>query len=402
MTPCRSIAIVNQHTNNYGDDAAGRALIEELNELSPERLDVFYIWHANSTTLPTHSPHQFNHAPEVTSGLHDTRRTLAWQAMRRFVGLPPSDEVRILLDTTRAAEAVLVSPAGSNLGIYKDWMYLFILLILVLDGTRPTFVQNTVGESNSLLFNLLARFVLKRSLVFVREKRSHDYLRNKGIQCVLGVDTALLLTEGNYHATDEKPYIAVVPTQLSNWHRDFQADQRANYIDELIAGISAYSAREAIPVKIVPHLYGHHSEADFLFEFCSELVTAGCHATISPVESLDDYRAVIACSLTVVSMRYHGLVLAGLERVPCVSLAYENKMSEAASYLGVLPLAITVGNARSNEIVKRLEDAVENRDYWTSTLDTRVPLLRRVAASPLLPIISRELRESVRQENGYQ
>ncbi|WP_434971236.1 polysaccharide pyruvyl transferase family protein [Microbacterium sp. bgisy207] len=398
MTSGPSIVIVNQHTNNFGDDAAGRALIEGLAALNPSKIDVFYIWHANSKTLPKYLAIQANHAPDVTSGISDTRRHLAWQVFRRFARLAPSREVDLLLEKTRSAEAVLVSPAGSNLGIYKDWMYLFVLLILVLDGTRPIFVQNTVGPSNSRLFNALARYVLKRSLVFVREQRSQEYLASKGITSVLGVDTAFLLPEAHNFTTNEEKYVAVVPTQLSNWHRDFQADKRASYLDEIITGIARFSNEQGIPVKILPHLYGRHSEEPFLLRFHSGLTEAGCNSEIASIESLGDYRGVIARSLAVVSMRYHGLVLAGLEKVPCISLAYENKMSEAASYLGLLPLALSVNVASSDGITRALEDAVTNRDHWRKILDGRVPTLRRIASLPLLPIFADVLRESHESE----
>jgi len=54
------IVIINQHTNNYGDDIAGSAMLGELVRRFPQaRIEVFYSWNLSQGQLP------FNH-PQVT------------------------------------------------------------------------------------------------------------------------------------------------------------------------------------------------------------------------------------------------------------------------------------------------------------------------------------------------
>jgi polysaccharide pyruvyl transferase WcaK-like protein len=393
-----TVAIVNQHTNNYGDDAAGVALVREvLGTLEADRVDVFYVWQKSGASgLPIDDDRCTHHFLGDLSGLTDMRVRLAlgvlagrvWRRLAR-------PDVRELVDTCKSADIVFVSPAGSNIGIYKDWTYLFVLFALVLDGVRPIFCQNTVGKSNSWIFNRAALFVLRRSRLFVREEASQKWLASKSLSSYLGVDTALLLDETGLSSSQsaERGYVALVPTRLSTWHRDFKSfDDRRFIFDTLPKAAAAIAGTRGLDVVLVPHLYGAEDEHALLHELASALERLGCDVLIASVATFEDYRNALAGAQVVVSMRYHGLVLAAQSGVPCVSLAYENKMLEAASYLGVSELAIQVSSASEAELRQRVGVALDRLEYFKEKMAERHDQVREVAMGPLLEARSQLLR----------
>lgn len=392
-----SVAVVNQHTNNYGDDAAGVALVHEVvQRLGATHVDVFYIWHQRSGQgLPVAIPGVEHHFLDDLSGARDIRPRLALETVGRLLGRPAGrPDLRRLVEGCRAADVVLVSPAGSNIGIYKDWMYLLVLALLVLEGIRPVFVQNTIGPSSSPVFDAVARYVLRRSWLSVREQGSQRWLASHGMSAYLGVDTALLDHRAPAPNRGGAPYLALVPTRLANWHRDFRGrDEDRLWRDNLVDAVAGAAARNGLRVLVVPHLYGPQAEDRALESVTEALRVAGATAELAQVTSLDEYRSVLAGASVAVSMRYHGLILAGQHGVPCVALCYEAKMQEAAAYLGLAELALDVRWFTREELTERIDRATTRREELRARLVSRTPALREIALGPLLSLRSGQLRD---------
>jgi polysaccharide pyruvyl transferase WcaK-like protein len=389
-----SVAIVNQHTNNYGDDAAGIALVEQVYEsLDATEVDIFYIWDRGRGGLPIERDGLRHHHLEDISGTRDMRAKLATAVLQRAIlRRSARPDLRNLTDRCKQADVVYVSPAGSNIGIYKDWMYLFVLVMLVLEGVRPVFCQNTIAKSNSWIFNRVALFVLRRSELFVREAASHAYLQSKGLTSYLGVDTALLLPPETDPVTSS-PYISVVPTRLANWHRDHREfDDPAFLLDELPSTLASVAIERDLEVVLVPHLYGPENESAILEDMRDALSQRGCRARVADVSSLAGYTAAIAAAQVNVSMRYHGLILAAKNGVPCVALSYENKMVEAAQYLGTTEHILDVRNTSPDQLRAHLIAALDGRATSRPKLQARAAELQAIAMGPVLAARSRLLR----------
>lgn len=398
MRTAPAITVVNQHTNNYGDDAAGMALVRAcLEDLQAEKVDVFYIWDRGVGGLPTQDPRVRHHTLPILSGTSDNRPALAKSAALQAVFRKlPHPALRHLLETANKSDFVLVSPAGSNIGIYKDWMYLLVLLSLVLSGIRPIFFQNTIGPSNSRVFNAVSKFVLRRSEIYVREAASQAWLASIGQSAYLGVDTALLHEETVVPITARERVIAVVPTGLASWHRDFRgSDEGTTWRDALADVLARFSASSGLAVRIVPHLYGPQAEPAELEALVSALSARGCNASIADVIDLNGYTSELSTASVVVSMRYHGLILSAMSGTPCVSLAYENKMREAANYLGQAELASDVSNFDPENLLRQLELAVAHASEFGAATTRAVEAVRPIARGPLLSMRAHLEREVV-------
>ncbi|MCC8228907.1 polysaccharide pyruvyl transferase family protein [Enterobacter mori] len=365
------VLIINQHTNNFGDDAAGYALVSELVNRGHE-VAITYIWNKNGTKIP------FEHE-KVThyDSLNISRDTLV-KEFKLFM-LDREGYFKKLKELSKLYDFIFVSPGGANIGIYKDWTYLANVIVARMANPNVLFHLNTVGESNSKIFNWLSKRVLKKCIMFVREKRSFDFLRTKNINSSLGVDTAFLLPRHQKELSENK-ILTFIPTQLSNWHVDFRSSNDGDMLKEqILPAIAEFANREGYTIRILPHLYSSEAESTFLNMVKEHLENHAATAYIDGgVDSFFKYDERVNNSELVVSMRYHGVVLAVKNQTKVISLAYENKMKECCRYAGILSQNIDLLNYDNNKFKMLLNDSVVSNLYKEDR-----EFLKRMASKPM-------------------
>ncbi|MFN3068179.1 polysaccharide pyruvyl transferase family protein [Serratia sp. J2] len=357
------VLIINQHTNNYGDDAAGYALTSSLIEKGYD-VDVTYIWNENGTKIPIESELITHHESYNLS-----RKNLLREIANYYTG--KEGYFKKITELAEKSDVVLVSPGGANIGIYKDWAYLVNVIFARKKNKNLIFHLNTISKSNSKIFNVLAKYVLAKCILFVREKASFELLRSMGIHSTLGVDSAFLLKKNVRSADVNGKVLTFVPTELSNWHVDFKNVNDGDILKNgIIPALARFAAENGFRIKILPHLYSSESEHDFLEKIRRSLTE--CNSSIditidNSVDSFFKYDQSIADSNLVVSMRYHGVVLSVKNEIPVISLAYENKMKECCRYSGILSQNIDLLNFESGELDTLLNNTIKinNNIYGT-------------------------------------
>ena len=150
------ISIVNQQGHNYGDEAAGCALIQELCKISDvEKINVFY---ASDSIIPI-SHIKVQHYVEITlksMGLHNIMVYLLFNFKNSLNNIR-NKELQQFVATIFQSDIVFVSPCGASIGIYKDWRYLLRLLIVTKTGKSPIFHFNTIGKSGNVIFDFVSK-----------------------------------------------------------------------------------------------------------------------------------------------------------------------------------------------------------------------------------------------------
>lgn len=373
------ILIVNQHTQNFGDDAACTALLRMILDRASRPVDsVTIVFNGPQGVAP---PISTVSAPEDVR-LKDVGRFalvvfFAWPALARlaFRGRPLARFLRLV----DQADVIFVAPSGANIGIYRDWPYLIRLAIIVRQGRQPIFVWNTIGASGSAPFDLLARYVLKRAGLFVRERASAAYLEHLGLQCEVGYDTAFALEPVRAGVRDD--VLTIVPAELDSWHPSYRAPStRINALlaASIGAAVAPFARHHDMRVEILPHLRSIE-EADFHAQVRASLVSAGLPTTRiqlrTDIESVEMYDEALATSKLVLGGRYHAVVLAAKNRRPFVSLSYENKMTEACAYLDLQDFDVDItslGEDLTIEIGTRLEQALTNEGVVARVLESQL------------------------------
>lgn len=334
------ISIVNQQGHNYGDEAAGCALVQELCKNSEvEKINVFY---ASDSIIPI-SHIKVQHYIEITlksMGLHNILTYLLFYSKSRLSNIR-NIELRQFVTTISQSDIVFVSPCGASMGIYKDWRYLLRLLIVIKTGKKPIFHFNTIGKSGNIVFDFISKYILKNAKVYVREKASFEYLRKIGISSMVGPDSAFLLPQ---ISAKEKKELAFVPTHLDDWHPYFKKRNIDNFIcEKIIPLIASWCKKNNIKIKIIPH-FNIKEEKKYCETILEYFMKAGLKENqaymCQNVNSYIDYDYEVANSRFVIGMRYHAVVLAAKNATPFISLAYENKMKEVAKYMGQIEYCI--------------------------------------------------------------
>ena len=396
------ILITNQHTGNFGDDAAGVALALQLRQQFPNaELHFVYNWHPKTKCFPI--PFSDNKAIHHTDLI--IRKIPTWYFVRYLVNyfFPfikwRHKLIKRYLDLVRQSDFVIVSPCGLNIGPYKDWDFLFRVFVAVLENKKPIFHLNSIGKSKNFMFNCAAKYTLKRSQVFVREKRNFNELKRWGICSTRGVDTAFSLPSDEYGASNkditEGPYLAFIPTRIGKWHPNFrEVDSEVILKRIILPSIVEISQEIQYKILILPHLYGVLKEEKLLEEIYKRLSLAGNGGLgvtlVDDVKSFRSYERYIANASLVVSMRYHGVVFSIKNAVPFLSLAYENKMKEACDYSGMsdFNFDVTDPGLRRERLVETAKTLKNNRDTVCEKMQRRAPALVQLSR---LPVISMSL-----------
>jgi polysaccharide pyruvyl transferase WcaK-like protein len=378
--------IINQHTQNFGDDCAAAAVIQQVREKFPQaKIDVVY--HDIDGKSPLSMPAAGNDFVGHNGGF-----VTKWDALPLALyifGVPFAKSffgpnVTRLMGIYGLADKIFVSPCGANIGIYRDWFFLLKVVIAISSGHTPIFHLNTIGKSGDFIFDLVARRALRRSKVFVREQVSYDYLLANGIAAERGVDSAFALPE--LIDLERKDEIVVIPTDLSKWFNKYRGLNVSSLARGMADELGRFASEHSLRVRFVPHIHTQGEETEFLNEFARNTRASSGDAEVLVDDIYLDYRDYerrIASARLVVSMRYHGVVLAAKNAVPFVSVAYENKMMEVSRYSGHPEMSFAVDDWSETRFRTLLERAVENSADISASLKSRSLILRELAVLPV-------------------
>lgn len=375
-----NVVILNQHCINFGDEAAGSALLGELvTKYAPSRIDILY---NGSSPIPFEDEKIYHHFEDITL------RQMGVFGIASYLILGKSINrcVNTFESLIQRADIVLVAPGGANIGIYKDWRYLVRILMAEKAGATPVFHWNTIGKSGDRLFDSLSHRALKDSRVYVREQRCADYLSSIGVVSEVGPDTAFLL-DSIPRDTSQDSYIAFVPSYLDSWHPYFKKNNIDHRIlSELVPMIGTFALEHNLSVEILPH-YAIDEEVKFDNEVENSLKSMGVDASYrSEISNYLMYDKAISQSLITVGMRYHACVLAAKNAVPFLTIAYENKAMEVCRYTNMEDYAINLQEQVINfsRVDSMLEELLTDRDAISQRLQIIVEEDLRPRAAALL------------------
>lgn len=377
--------ILNQHTGNYGDEAAGHAMLAQLRQaFSSEPITVTY--RRTATGRQPLSGGAASGCEHLEATL--TKRDAAFVLRSHVLGRLPARfgkehrAVATLADHLSTVDRVLVAPSGANIGSYGDVRFLAAVALAVLCGRCPIFHLNTIGPSRKWWFDRIARRVLRQSVLFVRERRSADHLRQQGLPATLGVDSVFSMPDDA--TTGTRSGLVFVPTMLGRWHPDHSpASIQEKLKREIVPAVARFARERDLGLRLLPHHRGR-GDIEGVVSITAELLRShGVEPEIvEQIDSFVDYERVIRSASLVVAMRYHTLIFAMKNGVPCVTLSYDTKMSDAASYSGCTNTSIELKNVTAERLESLMIHAIESSDL-RRRLVSRRPMLDRMARLPV-------------------
>lgn len=223
----------------------------------------------------------------------------------------------------------------------------------------------------------LARMILANvDELTVRDERSVRTCRAIGIDAVLvpdavfSVDPATLVgraTEPSAGSGQQRrePGRRDAPLRVAlNLNFDIENPENWElFLSRLAEALDGLHARYPIEVHALPMQAGfkRNDDAEILDGFAARVpsITMVRHELATHVDAA---RLIESCDL-VLSERLHAIVMASILGVPSLALAYDVKVVELASRLGLAPWTIDINVPfASDDVIERVVDLIENRE----------------------------------------
>ncbi len=380
------ILIVNQHSLNHGDEAAGMALVRNLAPYC-EKITIQYEMNETDEQCFIHHSQVENIIPRRVSGEHH---------LLKFCLRHPNFFTRLLLQclpnkraerrAIKSADVVISAPGGADLGIYQNHNYLWHLLEAAFLKKRLLFFSSSIGDiSGKDYFSSSARKALTYAhFVSLRDSQSCRYAAKAGIPYVSAIDTAFsdephAAIPPELSSLSQKKYVVIVPNQLYDWHPFFQKYPPEQFNRFYIDLINVF-LQQNVEVVLLPQLFcqHHHDDEPYFHKLKSEC--RGAHVISSKYNS-DIQQKIIENAVFLVGARYHSIVFAINQKTPFACLSYEHKMKNMLEILNLSDLCFDMENAldTSGTVIEKILDIFQRRNEYINAVDKANSQARKIA-----------------------
>lgn len=372
------LLIVNQHTSNRGDEAAGKALLRALDKESEiKQVNILY----NKVNMLEEEKLTFETVRYIT---HHSAAILSVfdKAFIILSFLLPFWLIRILLKTSclkqefkliENADIVVSAPSGVNIGPYKDWRYLWRLYISVKLGKPLAIYSISFGPiPKNRLFKFVSVYVLiKAKFISLRDKQSQTYAEEYNVKHVPSIDTAFLDNTFSKNLPTEitsmsdRGYVVIVPNELYSWH-PYYRNIKTESLDKIYLDIINLFTNKGIDIILLPQRFGSRNDSKY-FERLRQQIPNKENINISCDEySSDIQQSIVINAKFLVGARYHSIVFAIRGEIPFVALSYEHKIQHMLSSLFLDKYAVDLNEVleqeSSTQLIKKIEVCFDKRE----------------------------------------
>lgn len=393
-----NILIINQHTWNHGDEAAGNALLRSLRNFNIDKIDILY------NTVDLTDTGKLKAAPEA---VHYCSRkmsfmdkiliiltfVLPFDFIRKFYCLGFSTKYEYQL--INKYDKVISAPGGVNIGPYKDWRYLWRLYIAEKLNKDVGIYSISFGPIPEIyLFKKISKFVLSNAkFLSLRDLASYQYAERLGLNYIKSIDTAFLDSQPITDLPSEisaiveklKGEYVVVPNQLNKWHPNFK-NVDAQVFEDIFLKIISYFLAKNLNVILLPQLFGFANDSNYFEELKNKISDKrGKVIVVRDDYSSDIQQKIISNARFVVGARYHSIIFAINNKCPFLSLSYEHKMDGTLESLGLEKCNVRIKDIINREIdvIGKLDKVYSNREALINDINKARIKARGIAKETL-------------------
>lgn len=333
--------IIHSHNANRGDEAAVRAMVDELLIKYPDSdITISNIGFTPYPNMPA-QVEQICRFPKFGSKIAKIEFFIAWATKGAITF---TKEGKKYIKKLKNADLVIHAPGGPSIGdIYygSEKMYLWRLKLAKRMGIPYMFYAPSMGPFNNPERSKMRKEVLLGAeKVILRDPISVKFVKEflpelkveQALDSALQHDIDVTENEQKFNEYDGladflnkfDKCIGVTVTDLL-WHPKHQSTGIDKTISEVFKKFIKAKTDEGYGVVFVPQLYGTHNDTDFMNSYMIEGKTFMIDAFS---EKYDTYfqQYVIGKLYAVVGMRYHSNIFSAKMGIPFVSVSYEQKM----------------------------------------------------------------------------
>lgn len=372
------ITIINQHSNNRGDEAQLLSTLHNIQKFFPDVTRVNVIYNNSDCGINTSQfPYEIKH-------IHDKKISFFLKLITFICIFIPMKKIyfvnnKINIEDIFFKSILFINAAGgSNLGVYKDWKYLFRLRYLQKFYKKTPLVSmgNSIEKSNSFIFNFFANKTLKKfNLLLLREKISCEHANQNYISFVKTSD--IVLSDNfiikskinNKIYIKNKKTVAISLNNLSEWHPKYK---HYSFTNELI-NIFNMITYDGYDLLFLPQLFGYNnniknSDLNFYNSIFKKLDNKNNLHIIKESHSVMDQISLIKDCNFLIGFRYHSIIYSIRNHIPFISINYESKMNGLLQDSKLEKLGIDIDQLSTYEISKKIKYIHKNYKKLKKTI----------------------------------
>lgn len=281
------------------------------------------------------------------------------------------------------ADLILCAPGGICMGGFQDWNHLMHLKIAQVFNRPLAYYGRSFGpfptatKSNRLFKKISLEMLNYFSFISIRDHKTEQLADELSIPYISTVDSAFLdspKVEIPYElqtGIGDNPYMVFVPNYLL-WHYAYKGrishETVINFYCKVMDEI--WVANPELNILMLPQLFCGREYALNDVELFRDLAKAKNDSRIiitADCYSSDIQQTLISKAKYVIGARYHSIVFALNQGVPCIALSYEHKIAGLLETLGKTDWCI--------EFSKTL-DSVEKQEKCLEQIRKLIPSLK--------------------------
>lgn len=381
-----NIFIMNCHTANRGDEAAVRALVDELISLYPD-IEI---------TLGMRGATRYPNLPQNVKSIDQIivtdSKDLKFNFLKYTKGrVALGKTFSTFMQAVKRADLILHAPGGPSIGdTYYDaeMSYLNIYDLLISLNKPYMFYAPSMGPFKKSERNELRKRILKNSKAIVlRDPISAQYVRGflPDEKIYQTLDSALQhdinfrenenklnnYSELNVFLKNHPKCIGVTITDLM-WHPIYSKDDKikAN-IQKTFDDMLSYLTHNGFGIIFVPQLYGAGNDYNLMKSFCKN--ESDYFIIPDNNDEYDTYfqQYLISKLYAVIGMRYHSNIFSAKMETPFISVSYEQKMQGFMEKMGLSNYCIKVSDLSIDTLKMKFIDLQQNYDSYKKLLEDK-------------------------------
>lgn len=389
-TRFRKILIIHGHWYNRGDEAAIRAMLEEiriripnssisLQILAREYCGIEVFQELNVKLIDNYFPRKRDVLEWFS--LFCTRGKVVW-----------SEAGKHFINEIKNADIVLYAPGGPSIGdVYQknEWGYFRRLLLINRMGIPYFFYAPSAGPFKMKLRNVIRKYIYTNAagIVFredISAKYFQELLPNKEFKVTLDAafqnDIDIALNKGILHDYVElrdffnkyNRIIGITITDLKWNPKYINNDEIKNRIENSFNRFIDYLVSKDYGVIFIPQLFGQQNDYDYMKKFCG-------NGTFIIEDKYDCYfqQYIISKLYAVVGMRYHSNIFSCKMGTPFISISYEQKMKGFMEKVNLEDYCINVDDICEELLINRFHALINNHAQYSELLKEIGPQLQK-------------------------
>lgn len=378
-----NILVLNAHWNNRGDEAAIRAMIDEVRRLYPSSKFKIQLLSGDLKQYP------YKGAIENIEIYPKKKDILAIPFVLLSKGkISISKNTKNFINAVKEADIVIHAPGGPSIGeIYSKAEISYLLRLSIVRWLKKPlfFYAPSMGPFKNKFRNKIRKKILNYSIFLcTREEISSEYISKLDInkKVVVTLDSAIQNTidkednnkkltqyeELNKFISSGKKVIGLTVTNLM-WNPKYKDNNDLEEkINTTFRSFIEFLVNKGYRVLFIPQLFGEQND----YEYMKSFITGVNRDNVMVMsDKYDCYfqQYIISLLYSVVGMRYHSNIFSAKMKVPFISISYEQKMKGFMEKTKLANYCINVEELDLDKLINLFENIEIEHDKYKEQLE---------------------------------